>query len=334
VTEGSSKRAGDEIEKKSAKRQRIMDTTKAQQINLDDALVAPTNHLKIGKCNHQLSSDLKSNEPTIQVVLDTLKFTPFYNAFQITSNVLEIYMQEFWATVSTHHHLLWFKMNGRSHTLNVENFKDMLHIYPILPGQRFEDPPLEEEIISFIGDLGHTREIKVMTDVNVNYMHQPWRSFDAIINRAEPPKAKIKYKKKADESVTSPKSKTTSASKGTRLKSKAKVDKPDKKKQLTKKTKAKGLVILSKVALTEAEQIKLVTKRSKTDFHISQASGLGDGVDTQSKVSDEQVQKTSDQTEYKEEKDVDKGVQAPADDEFTDKEKLDDEETMDDEEDD
>nr|GEU35305.1 copia protein [Tanacetum cinerariifolium] len=97
-----------------------------------------------------------------------------------------------------------------------------------------------------------------------------------------------KYKKKADESVTSPKSKTASFSKGTGLKSKAKVDKPDKNKQPEKKTKAKGLAVLSEVALTEVKHIKLVTKRSKIDFYISQVSSLGDGVDTQSKVPDEQ----------------------------------------------
>ncbi|GJU88564.1 hypothetical protein Tco_1300987 [Tanacetum coccineum] len=160
-----------------------MDTTKAQQIALDDALVAPANRLKIGKCNHRLSSTLKSNEPTLQVVLDVLKLTPFYKAFQITANVPEIYMQEFWATVSVHHTSLRFKMNDKSHTLNLENFKDMLQICPRLPGQKFEDPSLEEEILSFIRDLGHTGEIKVLTDVNVNHMHQPWKSFVAIINR-------------------------------------------------------------------------------------------------------------------------------------------------------
>ncbi|GJX86362.1 hypothetical protein Tco_0337136 [Tanacetum coccineum] len=65
-----------------------------------------------------------------------------------------------------------------------------------------------------------------------------------------------------------------------KLKSKAKVAKPDKKKQPAKKTKAKGLAVLSEVALTEVEQLKLATKRSKKDFHISHASGSGDGVDT------------------------------------------------------
>nr|GFC76953.1 hypothetical protein [Tanacetum cinerariifolium] len=65
------------------------------------------------------------------------------------------------------------------------------------------------------------------------------------------------------------------------------------KKQPAKKIKAKGLAVLSKVALSKSEQIKLATKRSKKDFHISHVSSSGDGVDTQSKVPDKQVQKTS-----------------------------------------
>ncbi|GKC93686.1 hypothetical protein Tco_1159128 [Tanacetum coccineum] len=160
-----------------------MDTTKAHQKALDDALVTPENHLKIGKCNQRLSPTLKSNQPTIQVALDALKLTPFYNAFEVSADVPKIYMQEFWATVTKHHFSLRFKMNGKSHTVNVDNFRDILNIFPKLPGQKFEDPPFEEEILSFIRDLGHTGEIKVLFDVNVNHLHQPWRSFAAIINK-------------------------------------------------------------------------------------------------------------------------------------------------------
>ncbi|GJU93331.1 hypothetical protein Tco_1318087 [Tanacetum coccineum] len=39
------------------------------------------------------------------------------------------------------------------------------------------------EILPFIRDLGHTGEIKVLSNVNVNHLHQPWRSFAAIINK-------------------------------------------------------------------------------------------------------------------------------------------------------
>ncbi|GJW64262.1 hypothetical protein Tco_0116146 [Tanacetum coccineum] len=129
-----------------------MDIIRAQQKDLDDDLVASAIRLKIGKCNLRLSSNLNSKEPTLQVVLNALKLASFYKVFEITADVPEIYMQEFW-------------------------------ICPKLLGQKFKDPPFEKEILSFIRDLGHTSEIKVLSDVNVNHMHQPWRSFVAIINK-------------------------------------------------------------------------------------------------------------------------------------------------------
>ncbi|GKE92538.1 hypothetical protein Tco_1573633, partial [Tanacetum coccineum] len=130
-----------------------------------------------------ISDFLKSKEPTLQVALDALKLAPFYNAFEISADVPKIYMQEFWVTVLRHHSSLHFKLNGKSHTVHVDNFRDMFKICPKLPGQIFEEPPLEEDILSFIRDLGHTGEIKFLSDVNVNHMHQPCRSFAAIINK-------------------------------------------------------------------------------------------------------------------------------------------------------
>ncbi|GJU98001.1 hypothetical protein Tco_1327272 [Tanacetum coccineum] len=77
-----------------------MEISIADQIALDDELVAPADRLKIGKCNLRLSSDVTSKEATLQVVYDVLKLTPFYKAFQVTADALEIYMQEFWASVA------------------------------------------------------------------------------------------------------------------------------------------------------------------------------------------------------------------------------------------
>ncbi|GJS33195.1 hypothetical protein Tco_0531577 [Tanacetum coccineum] len=118
-----------------------------------------------------------------------------------------------------------------------------------------------------------------------------YQTYYAFASRKKAPKPK--YIRKEADSETSPKKKLVQAAKGTRLKSKAKMAKPDKKKQPAKKTKAKGLAVLSEVALSGAKQLKLATKRSKKDFHMSYASGSGDGVDIQSKVPDEQQQKTS-----------------------------------------
>ncbi|GJT11151.1 hypothetical protein Tco_0858193 [Tanacetum coccineum] len=185
--------------------------------------------------------------------------------------------------------------------------------------QVFEDLPLEQDILSFIGDLKDTGDITYLTDVNVDYLHQPWRAFATIINKCLSGKEtrideihllfQIKYKddKKTnkmsyprftkiiidcfmskDPSISRTKMSWHTARDDTlftsmrciRLKSKAKVAKPDKKKQPAKKTKVKGLDVLFEVALTEAEQIKLATKRSKKDFHISHESGSDEGTGT------------------------------------------------------
>nr|GEU95535.1 hypothetical protein [Tanacetum cinerariifolium] len=283
-----------------------MYSTQAQQKALDDSLVALANRLKIRKFNLRLISTLKSKEPTLQVVLDALKLTPFYKAFEITADIPKIYMQELWVTNYIHHASLHFKMNGKSHTVNVENFRDMLQIFHKLPGKIFEDPPSEKEILSFIRDLGHTEEIKFLSDVNVKRMHQPWRLFVAIINKCLSGYGNTKEKQdvwhtaKDDPMFTMlrviskhqttqiygailPKQLTNQAmieseayktyyayATGKRLKVTTKVPKSGK-----KKLHAQGLETLSEIALSKAEQMKITTKRSRTQFYVSHASGLG-----------------------------------------------------------
>ncbi|GJS71787.1 hypothetical protein Tco_1292695 [Tanacetum coccineum] len=99
-------------------------------------------------------------------------------------------------------------------------------------------------MVSVHRDLGHTGDITYLTDVNVNYLYQPWRAFSTIINKC-----------------------------------------------LSGKETGMDKICLS------PEKIKLATKRSKKVFHVSHASGSGDGVDTQSKVLDEQQLNTSGKNE-------------------------------------
>ncbi|GJZ39412.1 hypothetical protein Tco_0585975 [Tanacetum coccineum] len=83
---------------------------------------------------------------------DVLKITPFYKAFQVTADAPEIYMQEFWA------------------------FSPPVN-------KKFCRTTFEKEILTFLASLGHSGDIRKITDVNVNKLHQPWRSFAAIINK-------------------------------------------------------------------------------------------------------------------------------------------------------
>nr|GEY25012.1 hypothetical protein [Tanacetum cinerariifolium] len=110
-----------------------MDMTIDQQVALDEALVSHSSRLRIRKSNFHLRSDISSKESTLQLVYNVLRLTPFYKAFLVTTDVPKIYMQEFWATATT-----------------------------------FDELPFEEEILAFLRFLGHSGEIKKLTDVNIN----------------------------------------------------------------------------------------------------------------------------------------------------------------------
>nr|GFC64926.1 hypothetical protein [Tanacetum cinerariifolium] len=47
----------------------------------------------------------------------------------------------------------------------------------------FADLPTEEEILEFLRFLGHSHDIQYLTDVNINKLYQPWRSFASVINK-------------------------------------------------------------------------------------------------------------------------------------------------------
>ncbi|GJY60308.1 hypothetical protein Tco_0460965 [Tanacetum coccineum] len=51
-------------------------------------------------------------------------------------------------------------------------------------GREFDPLPSEEDTMSFLGELGHSGEINSLNDVVVDHMHQPWRTFAALINRS------------------------------------------------------------------------------------------------------------------------------------------------------
>ncbi|GJU80384.1 hypothetical protein Tco_1282749 [Tanacetum coccineum] len=99
----------------------IMALSIADQIALDDALVAPADRLKIGKCNLCLSSDITSKEATLQVGLECAK----------------------------------------AHSGHPSNL-------PRVVIRSLVRPTPWTEIIIFLASLGHTGDIRKLSDVNVN----------------------------------------------------------------------------------------------------------------------------------------------------------------------
>ncbi|GJR04052.1 hypothetical protein Tco_0527036 [Tanacetum coccineum] len=138
-----------------------------QQRALDDALVAPKDHFVIGKCNMRIEPTKTQKEATYQVVKDTLKVSPCYKAFLVTTDIPEIYMHQFWFTISKIKESLSYKfqLDKKKFKVRVEVFHEVLQICPRLPNQEFVKPPSYEEIVTFIKELGYIGELESITEM-------------------------------------------------------------------------------------------------------------------------------------------------------------------------
>nr|GEX03314.1 hypothetical protein [Tanacetum cinerariifolium] len=83
----------------------------------------------------------------------------------LEDQVPAIYMQEFWAKTTVHKSSIRFTINKKKFPLDVEVFREILQICPKILGQWFEDLILKQDILSFIRNLGHSRDIICLTDV-------------------------------------------------------------------------------------------------------------------------------------------------------------------------
>ncbi|GJR67348.1 hypothetical protein Tco_0013413 [Tanacetum coccineum] len=71
----------------------------------------------------------------------------------------------------------------KSYSFDMKSFRKKLFICPKLPGQKFVDPPFEEEILTYIRELGYPGNMKLLSNVKVDTLPQPWRTFGTIINK-------------------------------------------------------------------------------------------------------------------------------------------------------
>ncbi|GKC42474.1 hypothetical protein Tco_1060196 [Tanacetum coccineum] len=137
-----------------------MSSITAQQTKLDLKLVPKENRLEIGKCNGRIPHGLTLREPTFQFVLDAIALTPCYPAFLITADVPEVYMHQFWNSVYKHDTFYKFKLDKKKRfKLTLEVLRDIFQICPRVPGRNFDALPSKEDTVSFLRELGHTRDI-------------------------------------------------------------------------------------------------------------------------------------------------------------------------------
>nr|GEW35273.1 hypothetical protein [Tanacetum cinerariifolium] len=94
-------------------------------------------------------------------------------------------------------------MDNKKRIVNLEYFREMLHICPRLHGQTFDELLFEEEILAFLRFLSHSREIRKLTDAqilwgmyhkkNVDFAYLLWEDFIYQVEHKDAKKSNEMY---------------------------------------------------------------------------------------------------------------------------------------------
>ncbi|GJZ74532.1 hypothetical protein Tco_0638997 [Tanacetum coccineum] len=168
-----------------------LDEQQRQQVMLDDALVPINEQVKILASNYRIALEKIKTDVIYKVCLDILKQYSFYNAFIATTDALEIYMQQFWYTItqelSTQKY--YFTMGDQVIEVNADLLYNALSVTPKDLDHPFTPPSFKKEIIRFINELGwkasaydHPRLLMLqlwgmVTGSNIDFVELIWEDF-------------------------------------------------------------------------------------------------------------------------------------------------------------
>nr|GEV30941.1 putative reverse transcriptase domain-containing protein [Tanacetum cinerariifolium] len=109
----------------------------------------------------RIDPTLTQTEETFQVVSDLIKAFLCYNAFLVTADVTEIYIQQFWFTVKKvkKSPFYEFDLADKKCRVDVELFGKIIDICLRVPNEEFIVPPPEESLINFLYKLGYNGQI-------------------------------------------------------------------------------------------------------------------------------------------------------------------------------
>nr|GFA51530.1 hypothetical protein [Tanacetum cinerariifolium] len=101
-------------------------------------------------------------------------------------------------------------MNNKKRIINLEYFREMLHICPRLNNQTFDELPFEEEILAFLRYLGHSGEIKKITNAQIlwgmyhkkNFTYLMWEDFVYQVEHKDAKKRNEMYYPRDDQMFT------------------------------------------------------------------------------------------------------------------------------------
>nr|GEU31130.1 hypothetical protein [Tanacetum cinerariifolium] len=264
-----------------------MNPIAAQQVALDNALVAPDNRVQIGQCNMRIDPTKVPKEPNYQVILNSLALSPLYPAFLITAKICpRLPNQEFDAPPSDEESVTFIKELGHKGDIKyatdvvVDQIHQLWRTFASIINKCLSGKITSLDFVFKINKRDHKKQEKIILGTlkfvsksdeyqvygallpkgmpNQQMQDSPaYNTYLAFVTGAATPKKARKFKKLASPS-----------------KKKALVDVEEPvekhKKAPAKAERSNGIELLSDAALLKQSQLKKAIKRSKRETYIHQ----------------------------------------------------------------
>nr|GEW52222.1 hypothetical protein [Tanacetum cinerariifolium] len=125
-----------------------------------------------------------NQQETQQVIARDKKWVPsgFYYLCRCPRN---LYAQQFWYTIKKVQGIASYEflLANKECRVDVEVFRKILDICPRVKGEEFTKLQNDDDIFTFLIDLGYKGPLHKYTNTYVDHMSQPWRTLAAIINK-------------------------------------------------------------------------------------------------------------------------------------------------------
>ncbi|GKC32221.1 retrovirus-related pol polyprotein from transposon TNT 1-94 [Tanacetum coccineum] len=134
--------------------------------------------------NPQETQQLNARDEKWVPSTERVKISPT-NAFAISAEAPEIFMQQFWYTIKKvkDTESYEFLLANKKCIIDADVFRKILDICPRFEGEEFTKVKDDDATLTFIIDLGYKDPLDKYTSMYVDHMHQPWRTLAAIINK-------------------------------------------------------------------------------------------------------------------------------------------------------
>ncbi|GKD34546.1 hypothetical protein Tco_1250055 [Tanacetum coccineum] len=75
------------------------------------------------------------------------------------------------------------RLDNKKFEIGVELFHEIIRISLRVPNKEFVAPPPHDALVTFVKQLGYKGSLDLVSDLYVDHMYQPWRTFATIINK-------------------------------------------------------------------------------------------------------------------------------------------------------